>query len=216
MQRLRPKTVQRAVWLGLVAGLVAAPVAAQVSGSVAGLVRDEAGIAQMGATVDLLTADGRVARTAESDYRGWFQFTELFPGTYSIEVQQAKFSKARKAELFVEPGKRTFLDVCMRGLFASLQLSYGSQVRDMTERWQWVLRAKYSRRNVLRLVPGDRNEREQFLRKLGGTFEDTHAYAELSAGQGPSVERPELPAGSGHGFRRGHFDLRRSRPDGER
>ncbi len=138
----------------------------------------------MGATVDLLTADGRVARTAESDYRGWFQFTDLFPGTYSIEVQQANFSKARKAELSVEPGKRTFLDVCMRGLFASLQLSYGSQVRDMTERWQWVLRAKYSRRNVLRVVPGHRSEREQFLRKLGGTFEDTHAYAEFSAGQG--------------------------------
>ena len=184
MQRLRTETVRRAAWLGLAACLAATPVAAQVGGSIAGLVRDEAGIAQMGAAVDLLTSDGRVASTVKSDYRGWFQFTDLFPGTYSIEVQQANFSRARKTDLSVEPGKRTFLDVCMRGLFASLQLSYGSQVRDMTERWQWVLRAKHSRRNVLRLMPGARDEHEEFLRKLGGTFEDTHAYAEISAGQG--------------------------------
>lgn len=156
----------------------------QVGGSVAGLVRNEAGSPQMGAAVDLLTKDGRVAQTVESDYRGWFQFTGLFPGTYSIEVRQASFAPAKKADLVVEPGVRTFLDISMRGLLASLQLSYGSQVRDMSDRWKWILRAKYSRRNVLRFQPGRRDERDEFLRKLGGTFEDTRAYAEFSAGQG--------------------------------
>ena len=169
----------------LLAVLVATPVAwTQVGGSVAGLVRDEAGTPQMGAAVDLITKDGKLAQTIESDYRGWFQFTALFPGTYSIEVRQANFAPARKTGLTVEPGQRTFLDVCLRGVFASLQLSYGSQVRDMSERWKWVLRAKYSRRNVLRFAPAQRDEREEFLRKLGGTFEDTRAYAEFSAGQG--------------------------------
>lgn len=166
----------------LLAGASAA--SAQVGGSVGGLVRNEAGAPQMGATVDLLTNDGRVAKTVETDYRGWFQFTGLFPGEYSIEVRQANFSPARKSGLDVEAGERTFLDVSLRGVFATLQLAYGSQVRDMSERWKWVLRAQYSRRNVLRIAPGRRDEREEFLRKLGGTFEDTHAYAEFSAGQG--------------------------------
>ncbi len=177
--------------LGVVAGggllavlLLCGQAAAQIGGSIAGLVRDEGGTPQMGAAVSLLAADGRVAGTIVSDYRGWFQFTGLFPGTYSIEVRQPNFSLARKAELTVDPDARTFLDVSLRGVFASLQLAYGSQVRDMSERWKWVLRAKHSRRNVLRFAPAEVNERERFLRKLDGTFEDTHAYAELSAGQG--------------------------------
>lgn len=184
MQRPIRATKAGVGWLGLLSLAVAVPAAAQVGGSIAGLVRDEAGIAQMGAAVDLLTSDGRVAQTVASDYRGWFQFVDLFPGEYSIQVRQENFSPARKADLAVEPGKRTVLDVCMRGVFASLQLAYGSQVRDMSERWKWVLRASHSRRNVLRFAPGVRDEREEFLRKLGGTFEDTRAYAEFSAGQG--------------------------------
>ena len=164
--------------------LLCLPAPAQVDGSIGGLVRDEGGTPQMGAAISLLAADGRVVQTIRSDYRGWFQFTGLFPGVYAIEVRQANFALARQAELSVEPDERTFLDVSLRGVFASLQLAYGSQVRDMSERWKWVLRAKHSRRNVLRMAPGQPDERERFLRKLDGPFEDTHAYAELSAGQG--------------------------------
>lgn len=179
-----PSVLFRRVWWLMIAAAVLSAPAAEVGGSIAGLVRNEAGIAQMGASVNLLTADGTVAKTVASDYRGWFQFTDLFPGTYSIEVRQPNATTARKTELQVRSGERTFLDVSMRGLFASLQLAYGSQVRDMTERWKWVLRAKYSRRNVLRFAPRQHADREQFLRKLSGTFEDTQAYAEFSAGQG--------------------------------
>ena len=164
--------------------LLCLPAPAQVDGSIGGLIRDEGGTPQMGAAISLLAADGRVVQTIPSDYRGWFQFTGLFPGVYAIEVRQANFALARQAELSVEPNERTFLDVSLRGVFASLQLAYGSQVRDMSERWKWVLRAKHSRRSVLRMAPGEPDERERFLRKLDGTFEDTHAYAELSAGQG--------------------------------
>lgn len=169
----------------LLASLAAASApAAPVDGSIAGLVRDEFDAAQTGASVALITSDGRVAATVKSNYRGWFQFTGLFPGEYSIEVRQPNFSTARKTALAVKPGERTFLDVSLRSVFASLQLVYGSQVRDMTERWKWVLRAQHSRRNVLRFDTGARSEQEEFLRKLGGTFEDTRAYAEFSAGQG--------------------------------
>ncbi len=168
----------------LLALALALPAAAQVGGSVAGLVRDEAGVPQMGAEVDLIASDGRVAQTVASDYRGWFQFTGLFPGGYALEVRQPNFAPARMPGLEVDPGERTVLDVCMRGVLASLQLAYGSQVRDMSERWKWVLRATHSRRNVLRFSPGRRDEREEFLRRLGGPFEDTRAYAEFSAGLG--------------------------------
>ena len=168
----------------LAALLLAAPARSESGGSIGGLVRDIAGIPQMGAEVSLVGAEGTVLRTVESDYRGWFQFTGVFPGTYSIEVRQPNFSVARRRRLEVTPGERAFLEVSLRGVFASLQLGYGSQVQDMTDRWKWVLRAKHSERSVLRLVPAEHDEREKFLRSLDGTFEDTHAYAELSAGRG--------------------------------
>ena len=171
----------RAVLLLLAAAVPAVP---QVGGSIGGLVRDEAGTAQMGATVDLVAPDGRVAVTRQSDYRGWFQFTDVFPGKYAIVVRQANFSTARKTGIEVEAGQRTILEVSLRGVMASLQLSYGSRVRDMTRDWRWSVRAQHSRRNVLHMAPRDRDEREEFLRKLGGTFEDTRAYAGFSAGQG--------------------------------
>ena len=176
---------KRAVPLVAVAvALLALPALAQSMGSMGGLVSDLAGVPQMGAEVRLLRGDGSPLRTVKSDYRGWFQFTGLFPGTYSIEVHQPSFALARKGDLSVLPGKRTFLEVSLNGVFASLQLGYGSQVRDMTDRWKWVLRATHSRRNVLRFAPAGHDEREKFLRKLDGTFEDTRAYAELTAGQG--------------------------------
>lgn len=182
---MRQLRLARFAGAGLLAlWLLCLPAAAQVGGSIGGLVRDEGGTPQMGAAISLVDADGRVVKTIKSDYRGWFQFVGLFPGVYAIEVRQPNFSLVRQSDLTVEPDERTFLDVSLRGVFASLQLAYGSQVRDMSERWKWVLRAKHSRRNVLRIAPGEPDERERFLRKLDGPFEDTHAYAELSAGQG--------------------------------
>lgn len=175
----------------------AAPAGGQVDGSLAGLVRDLAGTPQMGASVDLLTAAGRPAKRVRTDYRGWFQFTGLFPGAYSVEVRQDGFAMASRSGLEVRSGRRTVLDISLRGVFASLQLSYGSRIRDMSDRWKWILRAQHSRRNVLRLAPDRRDDREEFLRKLGGTFEDTRVYAEFSAGQGgrPSGARSQEDLG---------------------
>ncbi len=163
---------------------VAVPAFSQVGGSIAGLVRDDARTPQMGASVNLHAPDGRVAVTVQSDYRGWFQFTDLFPGEYSIVVRQANFAPARQTGIEVEPGERTVLDVRLRGVMASLQLSYGSTIRDMSDDWRWYVRARYSRRNVLQFDQGERDEREEFLRDLRGHFEDTRAYAGFRAGQG--------------------------------
>ncbi len=171
----------RAVLLSLA---MVAPVSSQVGGSVAGLVRDDARTPQMGAEVELVAPGGRVAVSVRSDYRGWFQFTDLFPGEYAVVVRQANFSTARRTGIRVQPGERTVLDVRLRGIMASLQLAYGSTVRDMSNDWRWYVRARHSRRNVLHFGAGERDEREEFLRNLGGHFEGTRAYAGFTAGRG--------------------------------
>ena len=173
---------------GLAVAFLAAPARAQLHGSLGGLVSNNAGIPQMGALVTLLTADGSEARKIYSGHDGSFEFAHLLPGAYGIRVALAQFSPAERAGLIVKAGGKIYLDVSLRRLFASLQLNYaaGSEIRDMTDRWKWILRASYSRRNVLRFAPSDDgfDERSRVLRRLNGAFADTHAYAQLSTGLG--------------------------------
>ena len=173
---------------GLAVAFCAAPARAQLHGSLGGLVSNHAGIPQMGALVTLLTPDGSEARKVFSNPDGTFEFANLIPGAYGIQVALAQFSPAARSGLVVKAGGRTYLDVNLRGLFANLQLNYaaGSEIRDMTDRWKWILRANYSRRNVLRFAPDAAgfDERGRVLRRLNGTFADTHAYAQLSTGLG--------------------------------
>ncbi len=173
---------------GLAAAFFTAPALAQLHGSLGGLVSNHAGIPQMGALVTLLTPDGNEARKVYSGHDGSFEFSNLLPGAYGIQVTLSQFSPAARAGLAVKTGSRTYLDVNLRRLFASLQLNYaaGSEIRDMTDRWKWILRANYSRRNVLRFAPDHDgfDESGRVLRRLKGTFADTHAYAQLSTGLG--------------------------------
>ena len=183
------KGVLPLVAAGLAAALSAPPAAhAQLRGSLGGLISNHAGVPQMGALVTLLTPDGSEARKAYSNAEGTFEFANLLPGVYGIQVALAQFSPAARSGLTVKAGGRTYLDVSLRGLFASLQLNYaaGSEIRDMTDRWKWILRANYSRRSVLRIAPDNAafDERNRVLRRLNGTFADTRAYAQLSAGLG--------------------------------
>jgi hypothetical protein len=195
MQPLKQRDTVALFWrslgllsVGLCFTLLSAPAQAQMNGSLGGLVRNDAGIPQMGALVTLLTSDGTEARKSYSEHDGSFEFATLSPGSYGIRVALSQFFPAMSTGLAVKPGNRTYLDVNLRGLFASLRLNYaaGSEIRDMTDRWKWILRANYSRRNVLRFTPVDAadQERNRVMRRLGGTFADTHAYARVSAGLG--------------------------------
>lgn len=165
---------------------IAPSIEAALVGSISGLVRDERGIAQMGAVVTLLTPEGRVAKRVYTDHNGVFQFGRLFPGAYSIRVALDRFLPALKENVVVQPDEKKILDVRLRGLFSTLRLVFpgGAEIRDMSDDWKWVLRTSSSTRPALRLLPVEDRETRAVFRKLSGRFEDTRAYAELSAGAG--------------------------------
>ena len=159
---------------------------AEIAGSMAGLVHDARGTPQIGATVALLTPEGRIIKRVFTDYRGVFQIPRLFPGRYSIRVTLDRFLPLLKEKIQVRSGRKTVLDVNLRSLFASLQLSFpgSGEVRDMSDDWKWVLRTATSTRPVLRYLPDERQETRSVMRKVSGSFADTHGYAEVSAGGG--------------------------------
>ncbi|MBG99009.1 MAG: hypothetical protein CMN58_01540 [Solibacterales bacterium] len=163
-----------------------APADGEVVGSVSGLVHDARGMPQIGATVTLLTSEGRVVKRVLTDYRGIFKVASVFPGSYSISVTLDRFLPLLKEKVDVNSGRRTILDIRLRALFASLQLAFpgSGEIRDMSEDWKWVLRTATSTRPVLRFLPEETRETRSVIRKLRGRFSDTHGYAEVSAGGG--------------------------------
>jgi len=179
----------------------ALPGQAAISGSIGGWVKDETGAPQMGAAVSLLTAEGRLARRVFTDHEGAFSVEGLFPGSYAIEVNLSRFMPIRRDSIDIRSGVRTVLDVSMRSLFASLQLAYGSrgEIRDMTDDWQWTLKANHARRPALRLVRNEtQRETDRMLRRMSGAFSETRAYAEVAGGAGvrPSALANESDLGT--------------------
>ena len=181
------RVARRVGIIPLIAAFLAVPVLdAAILGSIRGLVRDERGMPQIGALVTLLTADGSVAKRVYSNHDGLFAVEKLFPGSYSIRVSLDRFLPVTKAGIEVISGSSAILDVSLRGLLSTLQMVFpgGSQVRDMSDDWKWVLRTSSSTRPVLRYLPSLDGETKRVIRRASGRFADTHGYAQVSAGGG--------------------------------
>ena len=174
------------VVMSLVALLIVPLAQAEINGAVRGLVRDERGVPRMGAVVTLLTPEGRPIKRVFSDYQGIFKVENLFPGEYSIRVTLDRFLPLLKQNIRIQSGRKTILDVNLRGVFASLQMLFpdGGEIRDMSDDWKWVLKTASTTRPVLRFLPEERREMHTVMRKVAGNFSDTRGYAEVSAGGG--------------------------------
>src|SRR5215831_6408229 len=69
-------------------------IAQQSSGSISGVVQDSQGAVIPGATVTLLNqAQGGVARQLHTTGEGYFFFTPVIPGTYTVSVEATGFKK---------------------------------------------------------------------------------------------------------------------------
>ncbi len=87
-------------------GMLLVPVAAlaQQTGSVSGGVFDKSGAPVAGATVRISGDVMPVPRTTVTSESGLYSFTQLLPGTYSVDVEKAGVGKMkRNAEVSVGP-----------------------------------------------------------------------------------------------------------------
>src|SRR5687767_4168385 len=76
-----------------------------------GFVRDPAGAVVVGATVTVRNAATNFSREVTTNEDGYYQITNLPPGSYEVTVEAAGFSKGRIASVTLTVGQRADLDI---------------------------------------------------------------------------------------------------------
>lgn len=130
-----------AVLLALVSAqlVFAAPV------SVKGVVRNRAGVPQVGAQVQLLRADLSVAATVITDAQGRFLVTSVLPGRYSVKAICASYLPTLRENVRVRTG--AVVNLTISTLYEAIQWLPAHPRRQdaRDDDWTWTLRSAENR-----------------------------------------------------------------------
>jgi Carboxypeptidase regulatory-like domain len=122
-----------------------APVCGAASASVSGLVRDSAGVPQIGAEVQLLRPDLSVVASVYTNSQGRFKISSLFPGSYSLKAMSMSYLPSMRENVRVRTG--TVVNLTLNTLYEVMQWlpaeprAGNSQQDD----WAWTLRSAANR-----------------------------------------------------------------------
>lgn len=138
----------------------------QQQGSVTGQVQDTLGAALVGASVTVVSPDGRV-RNATTNQRGEFTVTGLAPGIYTVRVATPNFAIYENNEVEITAGQRTELLVplTVEGVEEQVDVDTANQVSTDPNS---NLSATVLRGADLEALPDDPDELEAALQALAG------------------------------------------------
>jgi hypothetical protein len=143
---------RRLPWVLLLLGWALAAPAAVGPATITGTVKNLAGVPQMGATVQVLSA-GATVGTVFTDDHGRFTFASLKPGIYDVRVSAPSFLPTQREGLQLSAGGHAILSLHLATLFEALQLQLNTQHGPEDEEdWKWTLRANENR-PILRVLP---------------------------------------------------------------
>ena len=190
MQRSQVKRIQSG-WLALLllgGALIVAPAARAADGGavVSGVVRDAQGVAQMGALVQVLTANSGTVATAFTDMHGHYLISNLNPGHYLVRASATLFVPVTKADLQLRQGATTVVNLTLAALFDTAQWLPAERrhVDDPDDDWKWTLRSS-ANRPILRIVEdGTLIEVSTSASETSNSGERTRARAAVTSGDG--------------------------------
>jgi len=130
-------------------GLALPALATDGPGSISGYVRSSAGVPQMGAVVEVLSAAAHDLKVFTDD-RGFYSISDLLPGTYTLKVTAPSFLPALRDRIGLHAGSSMVVNVTLNTLFEAIQLG---PLRGPAEDddWKWTLRSA-ANRPVLRVL----------------------------------------------------------------
>jgi len=165
-------------------------------GALVGSVRDNAGVPQMGAMVQLFNRYEKPIERAITNGAGEFGFEALTPDVYSIRVTLSSFMPALKRNIAITSGNTSVLAINLASVLSSVELVYSSPNSGalMSDDWKWVLRSSMATRPVLRIF--DASAQETSTSASTAIFSDTRGFVTLSSGEGTpfttSGNQPDL------------------------
>ncbi len=139
-------------------GWGAAPASAQTAakpsvGTLSGVVRDSAGIPQLGATVEVFSETPGVLAVRQflTNTQGIFKGDKLEPGFYTVRVTLAGFLPDLEKHVRISSNLTTLVRVQMETMFASIEQLRRPPTSGTAEPddWKWVLRSASGLRPVL-------------------------------------------------------------------
>ena len=134
------------------------PSAAQVRskpavGTISGTVRDAAGIAQLGATVEVAseTPGDLLVHQLLTNTQGLFRAENLSPGFYTIRVTLAGYLPGIERHIHISSNLTTVVKIELESLYASIEQLRRLPANGTVEPddWKWVLRSASGLRPVL-------------------------------------------------------------------
>jgi hypothetical protein len=176
----------------------------KLAGSIAGIVRNNAGIPQMGATVLLFDKYEKLLQRALTNERGAFGFETLLPDLYSVRVSLASFMSVMKQKIAVQAGLQSLLYINLSNLLSSIELVYALPGKGalMSDDWKWTLKTANATRPILRFNPDDMGiSRTPDPRRSASTiFSDTRGMLTLSGGDSGTLAAPSEQQDLGTAF----------------
>lgn len=143
----------------LVLGWTGHSQAASSDAAISGVVRDSHGTPQMGALIELLTADATLAASALTDDHGRYIIPAVLPGKYQLRASAAFLVPVTRGNLRLQAGAQAVINLTMTTLYeaANWLPTQGRRAGEPADDWKWTLRSTASR-PLLRLT--DENGQE--------------------------------------------------------
>ena len=133
------------VVFALLVALGSAPLQGAAPGTVSGVVRDTAGVPQIGAIVQLLAPDQTVIASVFTNDKGRFSIPSVQPGRYALKAICASFLPSMREDLHIR--SNTIVNLTMNTLYEVMQWlpaeprAGNAQADD----WKWTLRSAANR-----------------------------------------------------------------------
>jgi len=143
-----PNVIMRRPHLALLAVvilLVSAPAFGAASGSVSGVVRDSAGVPQIGAEVELLRPDLTVIASVFTNSTGHFVIASILPGRYAVKAMGTSFLPALREDVRVRTA--TVVNLTLNTLYEAMQWlpAEPRSANAQQDDWKWTLRSAANR-----------------------------------------------------------------------
>jgi hypothetical protein len=142
-------------------------------GTISGVVRDPAGIPQLGATVEILSESPGALLTFQvlTNTEGVFREANLPPGYYTVRVTLAGFLPALERHVQISSTLTTVVRLQLETMFASIEELRRAPLNGSSEPddWKWVLRSASGMRPVLQWHEEDSDDSSGIIADMGSS-----------------------------------------------